>query len=50
MMEGVQLNLEDEPEMPVLVAKQLKSHIRSLGKGDKVEPDRRRKLELLFAS
>jgi len=48
MLEGVKLNMEAKPEVPVLLAKQLKQHIRGLGKGEKLEASLRRELELLF--
>ena len=45
---NAQLNLAEEPPMPVLQARQLKEHVRSLGRGEKLSPDLRRKLEELF--
>ncbi len=43
-----QLNLDDEPAVPVMLAKKLKEYIRGRGKGEKLPAELRRKLEGLF--
>lgn len=45
---NVQLGLDEEPAVPVLQAKQLKDHVRGLGKGNKLSGELRKKLEELF--
>lgn len=48
LMPGVRLELEDEPDVPVMPVKKLKEYIRSRGKGEKLPAELRERVVRLF--